>query len=859
MYGADGVNPTANLDFCSTSCNLVPIYNGGTECPEGTKPEKVGNTYIINSSNATETEVTVEEDKQYVFEVSGTFSPTSAQGYLSDAGYTLVNDVLSTQYGIQGTPPDYAAHALLGNLGLDMGVINWGAYNPDHLYDFSYTIPTGTTTAKFVVGDRYGDWFNTPYQMQAGIGDNIGTLNLDVYKCISDIPPVESDVTICKQDPQQNLLSGWNMILKSSLVEDLTVYPYNEAKNNFALVTSSDLPTGNYIVEANGQYVYRPGTLGAEYSDAGYSKRLCPGDAPALCSGLYSPWANVITFDPPYQGYLGLMINESATDWGYFNSNHKYVLGYPGHTGLLSFTIKDDQYSDNSGSLTASIYNGYAGVTGVNGCVTFANVPVGTYSLEEIMQNDWQNVSGLETVTVDDETETFYVVNDIIRKGDIAGYKYNDLDRDGNWDEQEPGLGGWNICIDGNKDGDCDDAEDNPQTTTNQDGFYSFRAIPIGTYQVCEVTSDHSGWGSQNSPCQEVEVVDGVETQANFFNYEEVIEEPKGSLIICKYRDYEVLGQKGENDTPLAWDMTVLYPGQGGTLSTRTNGESGCITIPGLPYGEYSVTESSQSNWTKTYPADSLTQTTTINETTPNPTVYFLNQYTPGPASTYIGPVGTSGGTTGSGASPAVAGASTESGSEPAEEVLGASTGTCDLYLYKYIKLGANNDPEEVRKLQLFLNEYLNLNLPVDGIYSQDDYDAVVTFQLTYKDDILKPWADLGLLSSANDPTGYVYRTTQRKINLIVCPGLGLAMPDLTDEIGGRGGFGAEGSVLGESTEAITTTSTTVTTATTKPEDESVIGALEETGGKNLNWFLIFMGLLIVGGGLYALVLRKKK
>jgi hypothetical protein len=103
--------------------------------------------------------------------------------------------------------------------------------------------------------------------------------------------------------------------------------------------------------------------------------------------------------------------------------------------------------------------------------------------------------------------------------GDIAGYKYNDLNKNGSYDVGELGLEGWNICVDGNKDGDCEDPEDDPQTT-NQDGFYSFRTLPVGTYQVCEVTDDHSGWGSQNSSCQEVEVVDGVETPANFFNYE---------------------------------------------------------------------------------------------------------------------------------------------------------------------------------------------------------------------------------------------------------------------------------------------------------------------------------------------------
>lgn len=355
--------------------------------------------------------------------------------------------------------------------------------------------------------------------------------------------------------------------------------------------------------------------------------------------------------------------------------------------------------------------------------------------------------------------------------GIVSGHKYNDLDKDGDWDERsESGLSGWNICVDGNKDGDCNDAGDNPQTTTSSSetdlGFYTLPGIPVGETQICEVTTGHEGWTSP-TPCKTITVVDGQTVTVNFFNYEST-----------------------------STSSTT-------TTTTTSAGTTGGGSSP-------------------TYTGENPTTTTTT--TTPA----------------------------------AVAGASTEN-TGPTGEVLGASTGTCDLYLYKYIKLGGNNDPEEVIKLQHFLNEYLGLNLPVDGIYGQDDYDAVVTFQLNYKDEVLQPWVNVGLLASSNDPTGYVYRTTQRKINLIVCPELGLAMPDLTNEIGGKGDLGAEGSVLGASTEATTTTTTTtVPTATTKPE-EIVLGAADETGKKNVNWFLIFLGLIVIGGGLYAVVLKKKK
>lgn len=117
----------------------------------------------------------------------------------------------------------------------------------------------------------------------------------------------------------------------------------------------------------------------------------------------------------------------------------------------------------------------------------------------------------------------------------------------------------------------------------------------------------------------------------------------------------------------------------------------------------------------------------------------------------------------------------------------------CVPYLHEYIQYGANNDPFEVRKLQIFLNGYLGLNLDVNGIYDLDTFNAVKTFQTMLKDDILAPWVANGCLSSEELATGYVYRTTRWAINNIFCPEM---RPDVSDETC----FGlGEGLVLGES------------------------------------------------------------
>lgn len=110
-------------------------------------------------------------------------------------------------------------------------------------------------------------------------------------------------------------------------------------------------------------------------------------------------------------------------------------------------------------------------------------------------------------------------------------------------------------------------------------------------------------------------------------------------------------------------------------------------------------------------------------------------------------------------------------------QVLGAST-TCGLYLTSYIKLGKNNDSLEVKKLQAFLDENLGINIPITGYYGPLTYKAVEEFQVKYNGTVLAPWVPYGLQSETT-PTGYVYKTTQRWINLLMCSALNIPMPSL--------------------------------------------------------------------------------
>lgn len=103
-------------------------------------------------------------------------------------------------------------------------------------------------------------------------------------------------------------------------------------------------------------------------------------------------------------------------------------------------------------------------------------------------------------------------------------------------------------------------------------------------------------------------------------------------------------------------------------------------------------------------------------------------------------------------------------------QVLGAEA-SCGIYVEKYLKKGLKgNDSEAVKKVQTFLNNYMNAGLTVDGVFGNKTFVALNNFQTKHADKILVPW---GLVK----PTGIFYLTTQTEVNNIMCPELNLPIP----------------------------------------------------------------------------------
>lgn len=93
------------------------------------------------------------------------------------------------------------------------------------------------------------------------------------------------------------------------------------------------------------------------------------------------------------------------------------------------------------------------------------------------------------------------------------------------------------------------------------------------------------------------------------------------------------------------------------------------------------------------------------------------------------------------------------------------SADVCMPLLKSYIKFGEANDPADVLSLQTFLVEHEGASgISPTGLYDEPTRNALRAFQEKYASDVLTPWG----LSS---PSGYVYYTTQHKINELGCNG----------------------------------------------------------------------------------------
>ncbi len=121
-------------------------------------------------------------------------------------------------------------------------------------------------------------------------------------------------------------------------------------------------------------------------------------------------------------------------------------------------------------------------------------------------------------------------------RGSIQGYKFHDLDRDGQWGE-EPTFSGWVIFLDKNDNQTLDEGE---LWTETENGAYLFENMPAGEYSVCEEIEE--GWEQTypgESLCHNVILEPGEFDEDN--NFGNFLPQPSLSSVKTNIGPSEVL------------------------------------------------------------------------------------------------------------------------------------------------------------------------------------------------------------------------------------------------------------------------------------------------------------------------------
>ncbi len=477
---------------------------------------------------------------------------------------------------------------------------------------------------------------------------------------------------------------------------------------SFDVSSSSDTPVTITGLQNGQTYFMRvTGTFDAGdgiTADAQYSTKAA------------QPWTDLVyTYEAYGPELLDLQINNSAIDWGTFNTSHTYWHDFVSSGADLNFKIYDTFSSNNVGSLHVNIYKVVASdITDADGNydITIPDNAFGGLIVAEQTQNGWVQTSpageGFLTVPSDSNSSGEDFGNHAVCESQenctpgISGYKFNDLNSDGLWNTSnddeitnEPGIAGWTIYLDLNNNGALDDGE--PYTLTDENGFYSFTGLATGTYYVREVLPSTWTQITPEAGFYKVTVLTGI-VGGNDFGNKLKPTDGGGCSSNCEipttykisgfvYSDLEPDATKNNSDTGLqSWvvyiDTNDNHALDGSEVSTLTAAD-GSYSFTGLANGTYNIREVQDSGWTQTEPVSPNFTHVVLVASADVSDSNFGNHQNPNNGGGGGGGGGGSGGGSGGGGgaplNPQVLGANTGNpgltmGDAPTPQVLGEST-----------------------------------------------------------------------------------------------------------------------------------------------------------------------------------------
>jgi len=298
----------------------------------------------------------------------------------------------------------------------------------------------------------------------------------------------------------------------------------------------------------------------------------------------------------------------------------------PGEPGLGGWTIYVDYDNDMEHDADEP-----SDVTESDGAYEIDGVKPGTWWVREVQQATWTQSRGDFQVTFASDglygEEGEYDFGNWTTTG-FSGYKFEDKDADGTWDAGEPGLAGWTIKALGN----TADGIVSVETSTGANGYYEFSGLVPGSYVVTEIIPPAPPVWTQSFPAlgyHSVTLASGMPDQASYDFGNWTYIDPYG----YKFHDVDADGEWDADEPGLGgWEIHLDgYAGDGTPVSlVTTTAADGSWSFPSVPPGSYTISETQQTGWTQSFPADPGTHDVTFESGDEPAGPYDFGNYTTG-------------------------------------------------------------------------------------------------------------------------------------------------------------------------------------------------------------------------------------
>ena len=305
----------------------------------------------------------------------------------------------------------------------------------------------------------------------------------------------------------EELRSGWTPLFPADGIMDVNLAP--GATENVNFINQGNLSItackyedsngtqngGNFTPVSNWNFTLGQTTQNTNDSNCTTFQNLTPGtydvsELPLRDDGWYIADDSqgsrivVLTNEDELVNFYNYQKGEiSGTKWNDVNSNGEWEY-WNDETTLSNWHIQ--LFEDNDGVKGAQV--GADQITNSDGNYSFADVNPGDYFVCEDLQGGWiqtypdfdQEYSNCHEVTVTSGQEYGGYDFGNFKLGRIHGYKYEDTNGNGYWDDGENAINGWEICLDN------ENWEGKECINTNYDGYFEFTGLEYGYYELTE-------------------------------------------------------------------------------------------------------------------------------------------------------------------------------------------------------------------------------------------------------------------------------------------------------------------------------------------------------------------------------------